>query len=228
LIIEMVGVCLATARSFGVDTDKVLEALHSTGSRPGRVTFARQLFRDVDLLARVAQDWMENAGYLDDAGRPKLLPIRGKEESFSTLARKHFGERNLNEIIELAARLGMLERVGADKVAQLSPFVMMTGDPLLVMARAVLSVRWLLGVAQRNGLELSGTAGRVPERMAFMVVPKECAAAFAELMRPQLSNVAEMANRVLTQYAVRDQDSRQGTELVGVHAYVFRDDSSDP
>lgn len=119
----------------------------------------------------------------------------------------------------------MLERVGPNQVAQVNPIVLMTGDPLLVLARAVLSVRWLLGVAQRNGLRSSGRA-MVPDRMAFMVVPKKYGDAFADFMRPQLSNVVEMADGWLTKYAVRDQDGHAGSELVGVHTYVFRDGSS--
>jgi len=227
LVLEMVGVCLAAARAFGVDVSKVMTALHSVRSAHGRVVLARKLFRDVELLSRLAQDWMEQGPYLDPSGRPKLLPVTGEGASFATLARKHFRGRKLNEVLEIAVRLRMLERVGENQVAQVSPIVMMTGDPVLMLARAVLSVRWLLGVAERNGPGSRGRAGRVPERMACMVVPKKYAAAFVDLMRPQLSNVAEMANRLLATYGVRDQDRSTGSELVGVHAYVFRDDSSD-
>jgi hypothetical protein len=219
----MLNVCFAGLRSFGVDGKRALESLRSVRSVDGRTPFAKKMFRAVDLMARLAQEWMENPLYLGPSGRPKVLSVYGKGVSFAALVRRHFGRRKVNVVLEFAIKTGVLERVGSDKVAQVNPFVMVTGDPNLVLARTVLSIRWLIDVAKRNGLRSSDKAGLVPERMAFALVPKERSAAFAELMRPQLSNVTEMANGWLTQYAVRDQSRQSGTELVGVHTYVFRD-----
>jgi hypothetical protein len=223
LATEMLSVCLMGLRSFGVDAEKTLKSQRSIRSLNGQVPVARKIFQDSLSLGELATEWMENAHYVDQSGRPSVLPIRGKGATFSTLVQKYFGKRRLDEILDFAMRTRVIERVGSDKVAQVNAVVMLTGDPLLVLARTVLSVRWLLDVARRNGLRASDQSELVPERLACSLIPRARSAEFADLMRPYLYNMTERTNRWLAKYTVRDRRREGDTELVGVHTYVFRD-----
>lgn len=218
---EMLSVCLAGLRPFGVNPWAALKAVSSGGPRTGRAELADKIFRDIDLLGRVAQDWAEHPEFVDPSGHPKILPIYGTGATFATLTRRHFGKRSLKQILEFGVRTKVIERVGADKVAQLAACVMLTGNPVLMLAHIVLSMRRLLDVGKRNSL--ISAESRVPERFAYRLIPRKESERFANVMRPQLINTVEMANRLLMKYSVRDRPRRAGDELVGVHAYVFRD-----
>lgn len=117
----------------------------------------------------------------------------------------------------------VIERVGSDRVALLNAVVMLTGDPLLLLALRVLSIRRLLDAARRNSLRASDRAGLVPEHIASSVIPLDQAVDFSDLVRPYPSNVVDMANRWLSKYSVRDQPRAANSELVGVRTFVFRD-----
>ena len=222
---ELLSVCLAALNSYGVDAAKVLESQRSVRSLSTQAPTARKIFHDMHRLGELTTEWTENPHYVDHSGRPKVLPIDGKGASFATLVRKYFGVRRLPEILALAYRTRVLEQVGPDRVAQLNATVMSTGNPVPLLARTVLSVRWLLNVAERNGLRSSDKAQLVPERMACSVVAKEHFAEFSDLMRPQLSNLVDMGNRWLTKCTVKAGPKGIGrrARLIGVHAYVFRD-----
>ncbi|HVA41819.1 MAG TPA: hypothetical protein VNF49_14215 [Candidatus Binataceae bacterium] len=222
---ELLAVSAAALRPYGLDAEEILRSRGGVASSGGRTPVARKLFQDVYALGELATEWTENASYVDKAGQPRVLPIRGKTASFASLARKHFGRRSVLRVLEFAEQTRVVERVGTDQVAQINACVMLTGNRLLMLARAVLSVRWLLGAAQANGRATSEHAELWPDRQAYAVVPKEHFEAFADQMRPQLYNLADVTNRWLTKHAVRDQPRIVGSKsgLVGVHAYVFHE-----
>ena len=222
---ELVEVCLVAMRAYGLDVMKILRSQLTRSAQRGRAPIARKIFRDAYWLSELATEWTENPKFVDATGRPQVIPIHGTNTSFAALTRKYFGRRKLSEVLDLAFRTRVIERVGSDKVAQRNACVMLTGNPILLLARAVLCVRWLLKVTESNGIHAAVRSGLLPERMAFSVIPDKRSAQFANVMRPQLSNAIEMGNRWLSKYTVRnrakDIDRKGG--LVGIHAYVFRD-----
>lgn len=221
---EMLGVCLAALRAFGVDPEKILKSRRVDFEAEGRAPCARKIYDNLQALAELATEWTENRRYLDKSGRPAVLPIRGKGVTFHKLVRKYFGARSLEKVLKLALHTRVVERVGSDRLAQLNTVVMVRGDPILVLARSVLSIRWMLEVAKQNGLRPSEEkAGLLPEIIACSLIPRDEAPKFAELLRPHLANFADMANRRLSKYSVRDQPRAADAALVGVHTYVFRD-----
>jgi len=220
---ELVEVSRAAARAYGLLPSR--RGSSRISSSASRAPLARKIFQDAHRLGDLAAEWAENGHFLERSGRPKVLPIEGAGASFRTLARKHFGRRRLSEVLDLAARRGVIEQIGPHEVAQRTAWVMLTGDSVLLLARAVLCVHWILKAARRNGRKSANSAALLPERMASARIPVEWAAQFADLMRAQLSNAAEIGNRWLSKRALQARTRRTArrTSLVGVHAYVFRD-----
>ena len=225
LATELIGVCLAALRAYGVDSAGVLRSRAPLMPAAARATFARRLFHDTFWLGELATEWTENPLYMDQSGRPRVLAIDGEGATFAALVRKYFGPRRLRSVLELAQRTRVIERIGEDRVAQLNACVMLTGQPLLLLARAILCVRGLLAATQSNARGAAKPSELSPDRLACSYVPKESFEEFAGFMRPQLHNVMDQGNRWLSEHTVRDRpretDNKRG--LMGVHAYVFSD-----
>jgi len=204
---------------------RISELVHEVDGLSNRTPVAEHLFSDLNSLGELANEWAENSAYIDTSGRPRIISITGKGATFASLVRKYFGARRLNEIVRLACSTRVIEKLGSNKVAQLNAGVMLTGKPILLLARAILSVRWLLATAENNGREASGNVNFWPERLACGVVSDKRFSEFAGMMRPQIANLADMSNRWLAKHAVTGTRGSQShkTKFVGLHAYVFRD-----
>ena len=223
LAIELLCVCKAALGRYGMSAKRISKLVHEVDELSNQTPIAERLFFDLNSLGELANEWAEN--YVDASGRPRIIPIIGRGNTFASLVRKYFGARRLNEILKLACSTRVIETLGANKVAQLNAGVMLTGKPVLLLARAILSVRWLLATAENNGREASGNVNFWPERLACGVVSDKCFSEFAEMMRPQIANLANMSNRWLAKHAVTGirGNKNQKTKFVGLHAYVFRD-----
>lgn len=222
---ELLGVCVAALQCYGVQGARILKTDPSKILAAKRPRLAARLLHDTFSLGKVVEDWSENPRYIDESGRPRVLPLRGRGSTFSALVAKHFGRRDTQRVLELALRTRVVERVGPDKVAQINACVMLTGHPTLLLARAVLSIRGFLEVIRRNSATNAKRSALSPERMATAYVRREDFEEFAALMRPQLSNLTDQGNRWLTAHMVRDRPraSDRDVAFTGVHAYVFQE-----
>jgi hypothetical protein len=223
---ELMHLCAKAMHPYGVDPSGLLKSSQRAEIlRGARTLTARKLFEDTFWLSELATEWTENRAYVDTSGHPRVLRIRGKAPSFAALVKKYFGARSVTEIVQLARETHVIEYAGEGKVAQINACVMLTGNPVLLLSRAILCVRWLLSVAERNGLHARSSADSLPERMACRFIPESKIKEYVALMRPQILSVADSANRYLSKHTVRRQPRRRRGRmaLVGLHVYVFRD-----
>jgi len=211
--------------AYGVDISHVLKSQRAEILRGARTATAKKLFADAFWLSELATEWTENRAYVDASGRPRVLPLLGAAPSFAALVKRYFGTRSVADIVQFARATRVIEPAGEGKVAQLNSCVMLTGNPILLLPRAILCVSWLLSVAERNGLHARSSAESLPERMACSFIPENKIKEYVALMRPQILSVADKANRYLSKHTVQKQPKRRRgrTALVGLHVYVFRD-----
>ena len=222
---ELIGVCLAALQPYGVDGAAVLKSVAATRAAAAQAPFARGLFRDTFWLGELATEWTESRSYVDQQGKPKVLPIQGEEPSFEALVQKYFGPGRVPQILELASRTLVIERVEGGRVAQVNACVMLNGQPLLLLARAILCVRGLLAATQSNAVGAEKPSGMSPDRLACSYVPKDAFGEFAALMREQIHGLVDQGNRWLSEHTVRDRPAEADRKggVMGVHAYVFSD-----
>ncbi|HEX4051879.1 MAG TPA: hypothetical protein VHY19_13480 [Steroidobacteraceae bacterium] len=223
---ELLGVCFSSLRRQGLSTRDLNRFAKESLKQTFRVSPSRLLMHDISCLGRLISEWTENSRYLDATGRPRVLAITGKTASFDELARKHFDNHAVENVIKFAMKFKALERVGKHSVAHLGSCVLLTGNRTLLLSHAVRAVKWLLATSEYNGRRLQATPW--PERLALTELPEEKFAEFLQFMREPIINLVDMGNRWLMANAAfqgfppRDRIEKKGT-LVGVHAYVFRD-----
>jgi hypothetical protein len=223
---ELLAVCISTLRKQGLSARRISQLAESAIKYQGDIPVTTKLFQDVSDLGLLVSDWTDNAEYVDSLGRPKVLPIAGGPPSFHSLVTKYFYGRSVTEILQLGYRTQVFEPVGRNKVAHLGPCVLLTGDPLMLLAHAVRSIRWFLGAANNNSLARQATLATWPERQAFTELSLRDFDDFVSFMRNPIINLTEMANRwLMARSAIKDKGSRvKGKKVVmGMQAYVFRD-----
>lgn len=226
LAIEFFAVSCAMLANLGVDIGRTLQAKSIYKVSTARAPQARELFHKALWLGELANEWSENSAFLDKSGRPAILPLEGRTASFAALCRKYFPSTSVEHVLALGAKTGMVERVASDKVALVNVCLMLNGQRDLMLARAVLCVRGLLGGMVRSAKAKSLGPELWPDRMACGYVRKERFNAFASAMRPQLHNAVEQGNRWLAGHTVRESRPHPARKsaLMGVHAYVFNDE----
>lgn len=220
---ELLGVCMATLRRYGIDRRHLGRLAGEAIASGGEIPTTSKMFRDTDRLGDLANEWTENAAYVDRSGRPKVLPISGGEISFAALVAKYFRGRSTEEILEMGCRTRVLERVGTEKVAQFGGCVIFAGHPILMLVHAIQSVRWFLNTTVSNA-NPRGPSKVLPDRKACTAVPADCLPEFIKVMRQPLINLVEMGNRWLAAHATARRTVRTEKKItMGIHAYLFHD-----
>lgn len=70
--------------------------------------------------ARVLTRWVTDPKFVDEQGKPRVLPFRGRSGSFTSLARLALPEANAAVILETLERCGILERTPDGRIKALS------------------------------------------------------------------------------------------------------------
>jgi hypothetical protein len=214
---------MAALKQYGVDARHMVRLAIDASVSNGEIPTASKLFRDVDRLGDLANEWTENPAYVDSTGRPKVLNINGRGTTFATLVRKYFGNRSVTKILEMGCNTRLLERVGKERVAQFGGCVMFTGHPVLMLVHAIHSVRWFLTTTVSNAGFQSPSVMVLPDRRACTAIPKEDLREFIATMRQPVISLVEMGNRWLTARAALRRKRKVKKITMGVHAYLFRD-----
>ncbi len=220
---EMLAVCMDTLKRHGFTKTQLASLAKEVVESSNEIPVSTKLFEDVSNLGKLANSWAEDPSYVDESGRPRVIPIRGSAPSFSSLAQSYFPGRSVAEIIRIGIEARVLERVGRYSVGHLGPCVLLTGNRTLLLGHAVRSIKWFLGTAYYNARDPEGTRCPWPERQAFAELPEGDFAEFLKVMREPIVNLTEMSNRWLMGRAAIPRHATGRKITMGVQAYIFRD-----
>jgi hypothetical protein len=221
---ELLGVCMTALQGYGLDRRSMVglagQALTLRGGTPAMT----RVLQDMYWMGELISEWAENPAYLDGEGRPQVIQINGAGISLNALVQKFFGRRSVQEILELGCQTQVMERVGDKKVARFNACVMFTGNPLLMLAHSIRSVRRFLNSATYNAWAPIDQADIWPERTAFSAVPESDFPEFIKVMRPQIASLLEMGNRWLMARAdIKQRPGSRRKVTMGIQAFVFRE-----
>jgi hypothetical protein len=221
---ELLGVCMTALQAYGLDHRRTVELARKAVALKGSTPTMTRVLQDMYWIGELIGDWAENPAYLDGQGRPQVIPVNGSRISLKGLVQKFFGHRSVQEILELGCQTQVMERVGDTKVALLNDCVMFTGNPFLMLAHSIRSVRRFLSSANYNARAPADQANIWPERTAFSAVPEAVFPEFKKVMRPQIASLLEMGNRWLaSRAAVRQRAGSRRKITMGIQAFVFRE-----
>jgi hypothetical protein len=225
---ELIGVCMATLRSYGLPARRLVQLARRAAidcAGPAPIASATALLADAQRLADATNKWVEDPAYRDDTGRPAVLPLRpGGPRSFATLAREFFPDRTAAAVLALGCRANVFERLGRDKVALLNSTVLFTGTSLPILAYSIRTVRRFLGTADFNRRARASALQGWPDRTSFVDVSDADFQEFVRVFRPQISDLIESSNRWLFQRSRLPKNRGRRTRIAGLQVFVFRDE----
>jgi hypothetical protein len=230
---ELLSVCMATLKTYGLSEGKLVElAASASGGKPGRKSAFSAVLAEAECLANLLNKWVENPKYRDATGRPAVLPLangngngngNSKGCSFTALAREFFPAWSVADVVGFGTKTRVIEKVGRDKVAMINSTVLFTGNASLILAHLIRSVRRLFSTGDFNRRARSALLEGWPDRTSIVAVSDEDFSEFIKFIRPQVSDWTEMSNRWLFQRSQSAKNKTLGKREAGLQIFVFRD-----
>ena len=222
---ELLSVCLATLKTYGLSAGKLVElAAAASSGATGRKSVFSAVLAEAECLANLLNKWVENPSYRDTTGRPAVLPLaKGKGCSFSALAQEFFPTWSVSDVVGFGAKTRVIERIGRDKVAMINSTVLFTGNASLILAHLIRSVRRLFSTGDFNRRARSALLEGWPDRTSIVAVSDEDFTEFVKFIRPQISDWTEMSNRWLFQRSQSPKSKTRKKRQAGLQVFVFRD-----
>ena len=184
------------------------------------------LLRNMHGLSAVLRAWSQEAGYLDQSGRPRVLSIAGPGATFQCLAERFLPGVALSAVVEsLCARADVAIRPG-DRIALLGGVLVNLADsPDHVLAHGIRQIDQLLATLLHNAaIRRAGMGEGRTERMLLGVITR---AEFDDLMqelRPQIAAFLERIQGAVEPRRPKPSQALHEATAVSVGVYVSRDD----
>jgi hypothetical protein len=226
LAVELFVVLAAALTGLGVSgaaQDRALARARQLAMPP---PVSGPLLRNMHGLSGMLRAWSQEAEYLDQAGRPKLLFITGPGATLQSLAERFLPGVALPAVVEsLCARADVAIRSG-DRIALLGGVLVNFADsPDHVLAHGVRQIDQLLATLLHNVAARQGGVGEGrTERMFLGVITR---ADFDDLMRelrPQIGAFLERIESAVEPRRPKASQSLQEATAVSVGVYVSRED----
>jgi hypothetical protein len=174
-------------------------------------------------IADLLSSWRRDRRYVQADGLPRVLPIRGKDASLETLAKKFVPEMSLSQVLTAVTRHAEATVYQGDKVALVGGSVLVTPKtPEMALALLVNRIRRLSKTVLHNVSLPEGSKGHGRfERQVFGVLSEREFQEYAQVMRAQLQDLCDRAESGLELAA--DKKGRK-RKACGIGIFVFRDD----
>jgi len=182
-----------------------------------------QLMERIWALADLLTSWRRDRCYVDSAGLPRVLPIRGKGATLETLARKFVPEMSVAEVLTAITRHGEATLYRGDKVALVGASALVAPKTAeMTLALLVNRIRRVSKTTLYNASLPEGSKGQGRfERHVTGVLSEREFNEYARVMRTQLQDLCDRAESGLELAA--DKKGRK-RKTCGIGIFVFRDD----
>jgi hypothetical protein len=222
---ELIGVCMATLKSHGLQGKRLAQLAASAAAEDsGQIASTTAVLAESQRLAELTNKWVEDPAYRDVTGRPAVLAIQERKGcSFAALAREFFPEQTVSDVVAVGCDARVIERIGRDKVALLNSTVLFTGSSLPILAYSIRSVRRLLGTADFNRRANSAALENWPDRTSYVNVSNEDFREFVRVFRLQISELIESSNRWLFQRSGLSRNRHKQKRIAGLQVFIFRE-----
>ena len=225
LALELYGVVRQALESYGLSPHgqrKLFDrSQHLSEVSPTSALHLNQIRPLGDLMTT----WLEEASYIDEAGKPKVLQISGRGATFQSLAKRFLPKQPLAEVVALATRCANVGTLPGGKIA-------LYGDTMVnlartsesVLAQTVLHIKQVVDTCLHNvkSSDDDSAMGRT-ERIVSQVISAEDFEHFLKVIRPQIHDLCERADRLLTVKADRKSAKREPKAAAGIGIYVYYD-----
>jgi hypothetical protein len=177
-------------------------------------------------LAAILLEWSREPQYLNDAGMPRVLSIRGREGSFENLARKFLPKLRTQDVIRMACETAEVDILPGERIALLGGIMVSHAKSAeRTLALAVSQIDQLLTTMVHN-FESSRSgrgAGRM-QRMAKGVIARGDFDAFMRELRPQIYDLLLRVDAAAEKYRPKNARALRNATAVSVGVTVGQEE----
>jgi hypothetical protein len=178
--------------------------------------------------ARVIAGWRRERVFLDDKGKPALLPMEGEGATFSELVKRFSGNVPPRAILDELIHVGAVERREDGKIALLTRAYI----PRIVDSHKLnilgIDVQHLISTIDHN-LNPETTAPRFQRKVLYDNLPDEALPEFHRLFAKRAQVLLESADKWLAQHDRDVTPAVKGTgrNRAGFGIFFFEDNSTE-
>jgi hypothetical protein len=180
------------------------------------------LLRDWALLGAILLEWSREPEYLDDAGLPRVLAIRGPEGTFESLAQRFLPNMRLQDVVTMACETTEVAVRPGARIALLgSIMVSHVKSPERALAFAVTQIDQLLQTTVHNFV--TNRTGRGAGRMQRIVKGVIARGEFDDFMselRPQIYDLLMRVEAAAENHRPKNAKALRSATAVSVGVYV--------
>jgi len=169
---------------------------------------------------RVVNGWLNDAEFLDEKNKVRVLPIQGKEGSFSALVARYSGDITLGAVIDELLRIGVVRRVDKTHVELVSAGYVPKTDELEKIRVMALCTSDLLNSAVHNLINVDEPA-RYQRQLTFENLSPEDAELFKRYSEEKADELLLHLNEYLSQFNADASADGKGIHQVGLGIYYI-------
>ena len=180
------------------------------------------LLRDWGLLGGILLEWSREPEYLDDAGMPRVLAIRGPEGTFESLARRFLPDAKLHDVVAMACETAEVVIRPGGRIALLGSIMVSHVKSLeRALAFAVTQIDQLLQTTVHNFVtnRTGRGAGRMQRIVKGVIAPGEFEDFMREL-RPQIYDLLLRVEVSAEKHRAKNARALRNATAVSVGIYV--------
>ncbi len=174
-------------------------------------------------LSELLFEWANDANFLDAAGNPKVLLVRGCGVTFEALAARHLPGVSVEEALSLVRRYGQVSIRRGNKVGLYGSTNIDTAkEKVTSLALAIRQIDRLLNTMLRNVEVARQTAGvRWSERLVERFINVDAWNEFVPSLRAQITDLSDRVDRSLAQAEKNALQSGKAKHAAGVGLYAY-------
>jgi hypothetical protein len=185
----------------------------------GRVT------SEYKALGKILIEWSRGAAYADDAGKPRVLMVKGPGATFESLARRALPNRSVNEVVERIRRVAEVSMRPQGKIALLGSVlvnIMQSDESHLAHMNRQLEHFFSTSRFNRR-MAKRGAPERRMERLATHVIASDQVESFMEEVKPRIYNMLMGVENAMDRRNPKGKRAK-GT-VVGVGVYMSAEEN---
>jgi hypothetical protein len=170
----------------------------------------------------ILDQWSRKAGYLDTAGKPRVLAIRGPGATFESLARRALPHMSVEAVVALTLELAEVAERPGGKIALLgSILVKVSKSADRHLAHLVRQLDQLLTTSVHNRrATLKGVPGGRMERNVIGLLAKGEYPSFMQEVRPQVYELLTLFDAYLEKRGPKTAAELKSASAVSLSMYV--------
>ena len=214
---------------YGLSVDRQRKLLKKALIQPNTIkSVSVPLLDQFRSMSDLLTEWLQELPYIDAAGRPKVLPIRGRGATFESLARQFLPEHSVEEAVALACHSATVGILPGGRIAVYGdPMVNVVDNPEVALAQTICHITNIIKTAEANldAARRQAIPGRLERLVHHNLSPTQFEI-FRKSIRPQLNSLCEHADRVLKTLAKKKSRDQRKTYGAGIGLYVFLNDDA--